>query len=143
MAVDSQTSVDAALSRLPETLRGDVERWLLRLEEREPGAGRELGQEGMPVAGILGLVATSEYAAGRLLRDWRWFVESLRSGALDRPPEPAALAPVPGDGEADFASALRIARHRGLLHILWRERAGAPFTETLALQSALAEIGVL
>jgi len=139
MAVDSQTSVDAALSRLPETLRGDVERWLLRLEEREPGAGRELGQEGMPVAGILGLVATSEYAAGRLLRDWRWFVESLRSGALDRPPEPAALAPVPGDGEADFASALRIARHRGLLHILWRERAGAPFTETLALQSALAD----
>jgi len=71
------------------------------------------------------LVASSEYAAGVIVRDWDWFHNSLSSGLFQLPPDlpsPAVLIDETKCGTDDAAvrSCLRRQRNRDLVHILWR-----------------------
>ncbi len=130
----------AALGRLPAVLRAPVELWLGQLEEHEPGAFAARDRAALPADTLLRLVATSEYAAGWLLRDWAWFAAAAGDGRLARPPAAdfAALAGEPD--EAAFAAALRRLRHRTLVSLWWREQAGlADVEDTLAGLSGLAD----
>ena len=130
---------------LSQVLQAPVRRWvddLLGSGATLPGALLE----GDRATTLVHLVASSEFAAGVLLREWDWFCASAVDGTFERPLEAAslltAIAEIGRNGEpADAVKrSLRKARNRGLLHILWRT-VGAQDSvwDSLRALSALAD----
>jgi len=145
MARTGGAQLQARIDLLAETLRVPVRRWLDALVEVGATLPREL-VEGEKGDVLVRLVASSEYAAAALAKDWEWFAAEFAAGSLgrkleDAPPVSAIEAIArEGTGSGDLASALRKARNRGLLHILWRSTAATDTVwDSLASLSALAD----
>lgn len=130
------------LEALPRELQAPVSLWLEHVAEQDGHALLDACRRQSRTADLLKLVAVSEFAGQMLKKHGDWFAAALEAGELERQPEPALALP---DGaleldEAAFMRALREARNRALLAILWRDVAGsATVPETLAALSALAD----
>ena len=129
-----------ALVELPDDLQPTVRNWA----ERVTGQWGELALPPATLSVLLRLVASSEFAASTLLREWTWFLD--HEAGLSEPPSAEDLA--------NFAAAiarseepigqvrktLREYRHRYLVHVLWREiQGGVTVEETLCDLSRLAD----
>ena len=142
MAATEKTAMQKTIAELPAELRGSVSLWADRLHEQDanlPGQAHDMNV-------LLQLVASSDFAARILLREWEWFQSVLTSGELSRPPEDAAIGDFADDIDSAAAdttvikSRLRMFRNRRLLHILWRTIEGsADLRESLASLSNLAD----
>ena len=114
-----------------------------------PDDGLQIEALGDKLPRLLRLVATSEYAAGILQRDWPWLFAAIRDGELDQPrnrPYWQQLQEQLTTAEStieDTKLALRRVRHRELARIRWRELAGsADVWESLADLSQLADFAI-
>ena len=145
MAGNGGAHLQSLADQLAEELGAPVRRWIDGLVEGGAPIPASLAES--EAAGILvRMVACSEYAAAALARDWSWFCAAIADGSLGRPlessPLSTAIEAIGGDEPApgDVASALRTARNRGLLHILWRITAATDSVwGSLASLSALAD----
>ncbi|MDH3612586.1 MAG: bifunctional [glutamate--ammonia ligase]-adenylyl-L-tyrosine phosphorylase/[glutamate--ammonia-ligase] adenylyltransferase [Gammaproteobacteria bacterium] len=140
MEVSQNKKIAAAIGVLPAELRDISMRWFERLGAERQGKGLVDDAIG-PLAK---LVACSDFAAGTLLREWRWFVES--QGSIDDVPDIASLQRFVEQikqSEQDIDAVkekLRRFRHRFMLQVLWREVRGiATLDETLSSLSDLAD----
>lgn len=110
-------SVVTALGGLPETLRAPTSAWVDRFATGH-------GKSGLSPA-LVRLAAVSEFAAGSLLRQWPWYLESGQNPLepQDRDSVAAALADiVHGDADVNLVKReLRRLRQRYLTSILARE----------------------
>jgi len=124
---------------LPEMLRPPYRNWLDRLAETGCAIPPFLIDESGAPAVLARLVASSEFAAAILLRDWGWFCSAARGGGLGPPTDGAGvLADI--DRELGIRPMLRRCRNRGLIRVLWRTLAGADsLWESLEQLSALAD----
>ncbi len=133
------------LQSLPEELRLPVRHWADRLAGRYQDFPDQMKALEGQMESLLRLVASSEYAAGALARDWTWFYEALCEGQFEKVVSRQLLDKSAGEIEADtdvnlVRSRLRRLRNRGLLHILWRALNGLDaVNETLAALSRLAD----
>ena len=121
--------------QLPDALQSVFTNWADRIQ----AAGHE-------IPGILTtqpairrtlarLVASSEFAASTLFREWPWFARAISREGLDPP-----AADPDTDEDARPETRLRRRRNRGLLRILWRSLDGRDDTwQSLAHLSALAD----
>jgi glutamate-ammonia-ligase adenylyltransferase len=122
---------------LPEILRAPVFLWFDRLQEL--GHSIPAGVLGNDVsrAALLRLVASSEFAAAILIREWQWFTDSVEEGHLK---SPVFIGTKPDcNTELPFTKSVRQRRNRSLVRILWGIVAGDCIWETLQLLSALAD----
>jgi len=127
---------NAAISELPDALAAVVREWFDRYDEQAlPPLPGDL------VAGVVRLVAASEFAAATLLAEAaeligeRGIVAHPQS-ALDR----FAVAIADADSIDAFRRSIRRFRRRYLAQVLWREITGAStLDETLSLLSRLAD----
>lgn len=97
---------------------------------------------------LLKLMVVSDYAAQQILTNPELHLPALMSGEFDRPLSPTDVYRAlsqhcdPSSPES-LPRSLRLARHRLLLGILWREHiAGAPLRETLQSLSSLADSAI-
>ncbi len=133
------------LSSLPEELRLPVMHWVDSLEARGAQYANQFKELAGHQATLLRLVASSEYAAGVIGRDWEWFHDGLCSGRFQSPVERRSLKAVVGcigsdDDDASVRSKLRLLRNRNLVHILWRSLDNLDdVCETLVALSHLAD----
>ena len=142
MTATEEMTLQKTIAELPAELREVVSKWTDRFHEQSadlPGQASDLQV-------LLRLVATSDFAARVLLREWEWFEAALGSGELAKPPQATVLRHFADDLVAagtDIAlikSRLRQFRNRTLLHILWRTIAeSANLQESLASLSNLAD----
>jgi len=114
------------IAALPELLRAPVERWVESLFDAGlcgailPGATHEARTT------LVRLVASSEFAAAALSRNWSWFAEAQSAGVFEKPLDSASLvefvnaAGHVGEDVGAIKSRLRQYRNRCLVHILWR-----------------------
>jgi glutamate-ammonia-ligase adenylyltransferase len=106
---------------IPALLTPAVARWYDKLGDAASGKRGPLAT-GTPASDrLIRLVASSEYAAGVLGREWEWFASALAARGIDGP-APATLDPemdILSDDES-VKAALRQFRHREMLRILWR-----------------------
>ncbi|SVE06399.1 uncharacterized protein METZ01_LOCUS459253, partial [marine metagenome] len=127
---------------LPETFQELIERGLGRLDKSRHALLFE--PEYHPT--VLRLVASSDYAASILVREYEWLIEAAKNGELARPLNTDMLAEIsslPGRARGDFKvmqASLRRCRNQRLLHILWRIVAGHDdIWQTLDSLSLLAD----
>jgi glutamate-ammonia-ligase adenylyltransferase len=125
------------LELIPRGLREPVSNWFDRMS---PGVAELDDATRERLARV---VASSEYAAMILQREWSWFVDNHES--LDSVPDTARLERLVDEirvmDDLDTAKErIRRFRHRWLLQVLWRESAGvATLEETLTALSDLAD----
>jgi glutamate-ammonia-ligase adenylyltransferase len=125
------------LDLIPRGLREPVSNWFDRMS---PGVAELDDATRERLARV---VASSEYAAMILQREWSWFVDNHES--LDSVPDTARLERLVDEirvmDDLDTAKErIRRFRHRWLLQVLWRESAGvATLEETLTALSDLAD----
>ena len=142
MTATEKMTMQETIADLPAALQEVVSSWIDRLHEQSadlPGQQHDLQV-------LLHLVASSDFAARVLLREWEWFQAALSSGELSGPPEPAAIRNFIDDLDSVSADAvviksrLRQFRNQRLLHILWRTIEGSGnLQESLASLSYLAD----
>jgi len=142
MTATDKTRMQKAVVDLPTELREVVSMWADRLHEQSANLP---GQEHALVV-LLNLVATSDFAARVLLREWDWFQSALTSGDLSVPPQEAATGKFIDDvisaGADNIVVKLRLRqfRNRQLIHILWRTIEGSGnLQESLLSLSNLAD----
>ncbi len=129
---------------MPQTLRAHVAHWFDRLRE----AGEDIPDGDHPwVTNLVRLVASSEFAAAVLLREWHWFTGALADGELDKAPDHSSLASpdsLPGaplNSINTVKAQLRQHRNRSLVHILWRASTSKDTVwDTLTALSDLADV---
>ncbi len=108
------------LSRLPELLQGPVQRFLERIPDGSLPGGKDISTN------LVRLVASSEFAAGVLHRQWDWFCPWLGQEKFRQPFDLQALQLFSADLGASTTdieatkSELRKFRNRSLVHLLWR-----------------------
>ena len=129
------------IDALPSLLRDPVSLWFERFDERYPDAEIPAGS----LTPLVSTVAISEFAAGVLLREWQWFVDSYEK--LQSAPDRVELSGFADDlASSDDAidrikQRIRRVRHRRMFHILWREVTGdASLGDTLSALSDLADL---
>lgn len=134
------------IASLPEELHDAVAVWFERLESGHPGSIAEVESRTQFGPELTRVVATSEFAAKTIARDWPWLLGCRDDGSLQRPANGAALQRIEAeirDYTADsetLKSYLRRFRDRWLLHVLWREVCGhVQLGETLRALSDLAD----
>ena len=125
---------------MPQVLQEPATLWFERLEEQHGAVVLPDATQ----AQLVRMVACSEFAAGVVLRDWKWF--AANSPSLAGPPDRATLRAFVDDIATSAADSdavktgLRRFRHRWMLQLLWREIGGQTLLEeTLDLTSALAD----
>ena len=131
-------STAQCIAGLPEKLQPGVTLWFERLAEQAATLPDDL------VAPVSRFVACSEFAGQVLLREFRWFTESVASfssvsnnGDLDDFVDAIAISDA---DSAEVQSKLRRFRNRYLLRVLWREvQQQADLDETLLQLSELAD----
>jgi len=131
-------STKQCIAGLPEGLQPGVTLWCERLAEQGATLPDDL------VAPVSRVVACSEFAGKVLLREFRWFIENVKSfskisdnGGLD---DLVAAIAISDAGVAEVQSQLRRFRNRHLLRVLWREvQQQADLDETLQQLSDLAD----
>jgi hypothetical protein len=114
------------ISGLAEILRRPVESWIELLGERGLKLPAVVLEDPALCRNLVRLVASSEFAAAALLRNWEWFVDALEAGQHTCWPDQSAWGDI-ARAEAATATdpdiakaALRQLRQRGLVQILWR-----------------------
>ena len=142
MRAADKTTMQKAIADLPAELQEVVSKWAERIHER----GIDLPRQERDLQVLLRLVATSDFAARVLLREWEWFGAALGSAAFAAPPQDTVTRKIADELDsvaADMAlvkSRLRQIRNRTLVHILWRTIEGsADLQESLASLSNLAD----
>ena len=111
---------------LPEVLEEPVERRLRQVLENNPDALDSPAFAEGDAATFCRLLASSEFAAGVVSRDWSWFKAALASQLFGQslstaiPAEYLARSKETAQPEVEFKKALRRSRNRCLVHILWR-----------------------
>ena len=109
---------------LPAVLRGPVDRFIERIEDLN-GPGLEAAiRTDDDLRTLLRLVASSEFAATILSREWAWFVKSLEAGVFDAPPTPYDEDAASFEDAEDARARLRRYRNRAHVQILWRSLSG-------------------
>jgi glutamate-ammonia-ligase adenylyltransferase len=98
------------------------------------------------LAGLIKLIACSEFAANAIMREWPWFLSCLDKGTFGQVPDEQALRAFSmeisesTDDASTVKGRLRQFRNRWLLHILWRDICcAASLSETLRALSDLAD----
>ena len=137
MTSDDFKRLAGAARGLPPPLQEPVAHWLERLRELDPGAPALL-REKLDVGALLRVAACSEFACNTMLRQWDWFAREIAARPWPGSGSPASAELAGLDVEA-IEPALRRARNRDLLRILWRDLAGQPLGDTLAALSTLAD----
>jgi [glutamine synthetase] adenylyltransferase / [glutamine synthetase]-adenylyl-L-tyrosine phosphorylase len=134
------------IASLPEELRDSVAVWFERLESCHPGSIAEVQSRPRFSSELTRVVATSEFAARTIAREWAWLLGCRDDGSLRQPPDGVALqaivTEISGDGADNetLKKRLRRFRHRWLLHVLWCEVCGhMQLGETLRALSDLAD----
>ena len=145
MTATENMAVQETIAKLPAELQEVVSKWADRLYEQNS----ELPGQEHHLHVLLHLVATSDFAARVLLRDWEWFHAAMQSGEFSRPLHEAAIANFgnfaddlkSSGADADvIKSRLREFRNRALIHVLWRTTEGTGnLQESLASLSQLAD----
>jgi len=141
MTATEKMTMQETIAELPAALQELVWSWIDRLHEQSA----DLPSQQHDRQVLLHLVASSDFAARVLLREWEWFCAALSSGELSRLPKQAAMRKfIDGlNGGADavaIKSRLRQFRNRRLIHILWRTIEGSGnLQESLASLSNLAD----
>ncbi len=87
MTATEKMTMQETIADLPAALQEVVSSWIDRLHEQSA----ELPGQQHDLQTLLHLVASSDFAARVLLREWEWFQAALSSGELSGPPEPAAI----------------------------------------------------
>jgi glutamate-ammonia-ligase adenylyltransferase len=126
---------------MPEPLREPLGLWLERFLQHHPLGLEWFADDSRRARNLLKLVACSEFAGALVIRDWEWFATAELDGSLSQAPETKPRLPATsGTGAETVMQRLRQFRNRKLLHILWRELAGAArVTDTLQSLSDLAD----
>lgn len=130
---------------IPDALHAAFELWIDRVSAQNQQFRQQYDLPGSDQATLVRLVASSEFAAGVLVRQWDWFCTAHGQGAFLSPVTPASLAVIGtavGDesDESRVRALLRRFRNRFLVHILWRSiREDDQVRDTLAGLSALAD----
>ncbi len=142
MTATEKMAMLKTIAEMPAELQAVVSSWTDRLHEHSA----DLPSEEHDLQVLLHLVASSDFAARVLLREWEWFQAALSSGELCGPPEPAAIRNFIDELDSVSADAvviksrLRQFRNQRLLHILWRTIEGSGnLQESLASLSYLAD----
>lgn len=142
MTATEKMRMQKTVADFPAELQEVVSLWADRLHEQSADLP---GQE-HALRVLLHLVATSNFAASVLLREWEWFQAALTNGELSVPPQDAAMVKFIGDFHSAGAdtvvakSRLRRFRNRALTHILWRTIEGSGnLRESLSSLSKLAD----
>jgi len=125
MTQSGNENIQLSVSALPEELQLPASHWVDRLADLHEDFPEQMSTLGEKQALLLRLVASSEYAAGVMARDWDWFYEAVRTGSFQSPVCRQSLASGVEEIDAEgtdekVRSLLRKLRNRGLLHILWR-----------------------
>lgn len=135
---------EAAVEELPQVLGVAVRNWRDALPQ---DAGDGLADWPGDAAKLVRLIACSEFAARVVSREWRWFCDA--SEELDRPYDRRRLASdfdrlaASAGADGDIRRALRVARNRELVRVLWRDLNGcATLEDTLAALSDLADCAI-
>jgi len=111
---------------LPDELREPVERWLQEICELDESCQGQVEALQAQDGALLRLVASSEFAARVLLRDWHWFIRE-RGRAKTAAELVADLGSDIDKTDRSLAAvkkALRHFRNRELTRILWRSTSG-------------------
>lgn len=113
------------ISILPEELQLPVKHWTERLTDLDGSFREQLASLGDDLGVLIRLVASSEYAANVIHREWTWFHEQLTLGRFQSALDPLALASIADEigstSDSEIAGyRLRQLRNRCLIHILWR-----------------------
>jgi glutamate-ammonia-ligase adenylyltransferase len=142
MTATENKTVQETIANLPAELQEVVSKWTDRFHAQNsdlPGQEHDLRV-------LTHLVATSDFAARVLLRDWEWFHAALQSGEFSRPLQETAIRHFKDDLKSSGADAdvvksrLRRFRNRALIHVLWRTIEGtANLQESLLSLSNLAD----
>jgi len=142
MTAAEEMSMQKVIAVLPAELQDVVLLWTERLHEH----GVELPGREQDLQVLFHLVATSDFAARVLLREWAWLQAALNNGKLSGPPTDAVIREFisslssSGANAAIIKSNLRQFRNRQLLHILWRSSEGSgKLRESLTSLSKLAD----
>ena len=142
MTATENKPVQETIANLPAELQEVVSKWTDRFHAQNsdlPGQVHDLRV-------LTHLVATSDFAARVLLRDWEWFHAALQSGEFSRPLQETAIRHFKDDLKSSGADAdvvksrLRRFRNRALIHVLWRTIEGTGnLQESLLSLSNLAD----
>lgn len=130
MTAPVQQKIQKQIDKLPADLIDPVMHWLERIPAEFPRSGIARVDDAS-TAGLVKLVACSEFAANMLIRHWPWFCAALESGCLARRPAAqivqAALQGLLSEA-TDLPAVkreLRVFRNRQMLGILWRDINGS------------------
>jgi len=144
-AIDT-TAVESGIARLPAVLQDAARQWFEKFYSQN---GDSL-DAALDVETLVRLIASSEFAAGIILREWSWMSERIQDGSFDRPPDTASIGETAEEivfaavDVAELKSQLRRFRNRQLLHILWRttqeQGAASSLAESLQSLSDLADV---
>jgi glutamate-ammonia-ligase adenylyltransferase len=127
---DTASKPRAEISGLPELLRAPAQRWLDRLLDSGVSEEEWSTFPGDTRSTLIRLIASSEFAAGVLLREWAWFASAQAAGVFAAPVDQVGLSEFAvdignsGDDAAIVKARLRQFRNRKFIQILWRISSG-------------------
>ena len=146
MTAAAKKTMQETIAGLPAELQGIATLWTERLHEQDANAKDWLPEQDHDLKVLLRLVATSDFAARVLLREWNWLQSALTGGELSGPPQAAAIRQFIDELKSTAIAAdviksrMRQFRHRQLVHILWRTIEGSGnLQESLLSLSNLAD----
>ncbi len=146
MTAAAKKTIREMIAELPAELRGIATLWMERFHEQDATAEDRLPEHDRDLDILLRLVATSDFAARVLLRDWHWFQTVLTGGEFYCRPRANTIRQFVDDlkavaaDESVIKSRMRQFRNRQLIHILWRSLDGSGnLQESLASLSQLAD----
>ena len=146
MTAAAKKTIQEMVAELPAELQGIATLWTERLHEQDAIAKHRLPEQARDREILLRLVATSDFAARVLLREWSWFQTVLGGGEFCGRPQANTIRQFIDDLKATAAdediikSRMRQFRNRQLIHILWRSIDGsANLQESLGSLSKLAD----
>ena len=85
-AIDT-TAVESGIARLPAVLQDAARQWFESFYSQH---GDNL-DAALDVETLVRLIASSEFAAGIILREWSWMSERIQDGSFDRPPDTSSI----------------------------------------------------
>lgn len=145
MTLSDARHYNLPLSAIPDELALPVIHWAENVAGQHEHFAGQLDVLGDQREALVRLVASSEFAAGVIRREWPWFHDALGRGLLQAKIDPvqltAAVEQITTSGDIQQArSRIRQVRNRQLIHILWRSICGADDVwQTLEALSTLSD----
>jgi [glutamine synthetase] adenylyltransferase / [glutamine synthetase]-adenylyl-L-tyrosine phosphorylase len=113
-------------AQLPDELWAPVCRWIDRLDEQDGLRRQQFSSLREDQTTLIRLIASSEFSAGVIHREWDWFIRSLGADTFGSAVDESSLSGITGeisaceDDPESVKSRLRRFRDQQLVHILWR-----------------------